>query len=147
MVLRLANGKARYVTVPTTPFVMWEFLNTPPTLEVGACEGDDKLVGLALWLENRLDRHSYGQKHVISLEDLGSVQDDGGYGVKAVKDKGGIGILRDCGGGKSRLVDPVHFANPLDVKLVLPDKGVGDELVCEEVEVNLSGEPGNREEA
>lgn len=120
-------------------------LNKLTSPQIRTIKRDLKLVRSAITLELPRDIHSFGDKHIVRLEDNVTVKPDGSKGIQPLKGQHGLGPLRDMRGGKDGAVGPRALADPLHVELILADERVGNDLVVDKVEVDVGGELGDGE--
>jgi hypothetical protein len=144
VVLRLPDSKSGDVAVPAPPLVVRVLLNELPSLQIGTVKRNDQLI-LAVLFQSVCHLHSLGDEHVVRFENCLAVENNSSERVEAIKGQDRLCAIVHLRAGKRCLVDPDTLADPLDVKLILADEGVGDEFVVEQIQVDVGGELGDGE--
>lgn len=102
------------------------------------------IIGVGLQLARDID--SLRDKHVFRLENNFAVELHCRKGIQAIKSEDSLGALGHVGGrSKGGTVRPHGLADPLNLELIFPNEGVGDEFVVEEVEMHVCRELGDGE--
>ncbi len=144
MVLRLSDSQSGVVAVPAPPRMIGVLVNELPASEKGAVKSNDQLVVFAV-VQHVRDIYALGDKHVVGFQDRFSIENDSGKSVEAFKGQDCLRTAAHLGTRKGGSIRPDGFTDPLDIVFILADKGILDDVVVHQVEMNIGRELGDWE--